>query len=171
MKINFPLTLLAIVSVGLNVPGFQWERAPCLLKIVNFFPKLRGNVTYTSTCFLGLGWYIDVDYSINFLNLVSGNISDLHITFPVTFVVKPVVYHPPLAIELPLFFKAPSKFANFLVLYWPVVISLLSNFILLVMCVFKNFCCFCFVKPNLVLHGTIDRFIFRGFLEGFKFPF
>jgi hypothetical protein len=43
------------------------------------------------------------------LDLVFSNITDLHITFPDTGMVKLDVYHPPLSIEMPLFVKTCSK--------------------------------------------------------------
>ena len=82
--------------------------------------------------------------------------------------VNPDVYYPHWPSNYPCSSKLIPKFANFLVLYWPVVISLLHNFMLLVMCVFKNFCGLCFARLNLALHGTIDLFIFRGSVKGFN---
>jgi hypothetical protein len=39
------------------------------------------------------------------LDLVFFYITDLHIAFPDTGIIKPAVYHPPLSIEMPLFLK------------------------------------------------------------------
>jgi hypothetical protein len=52
---------------------------------------------------------VDADHSRNTLDLVFSNITDLHITFPDTCMVKPDVYHPPLLIEMPFIVKTCFK--------------------------------------------------------------
>jgi hypothetical protein len=89
------MTNYCVILLGdFNVPSFDWKsglpRENC-----QFYSKLRGDAIYTSTCFLGVEQCVDADYSSNMLDLVFSNITDLHITFPNTGMVKPDVYHPP----------------------------------------------------------------------------
>ena len=66
------ITIVIILLADFNVPGSDWEsslpRENCQL-----YSKLRGDVIYTCTCFLGLGQCVDADYSSNMLDLVFSN--------------------------------------------------------------------------------------------------
>jgi hypothetical protein len=103
------MTNYRVILLGdFNIRGFDWESS-LPHENCQFYSKLRGDVIYTSTCFLRLGQHVDADYSSTMLDLVFYNITDLHITFPNTGVVKPDVYHPPLSIEMPFIVKTCSK--------------------------------------------------------------
>jgi hypothetical protein len=77
-------------------------KAACLVKIVSCILNL-GELLFTPPLvFLIWDSVCDADYSSNILDLVFSNITDFHITFPDTGMVKPDVYHPPLSTEIPL---------------------------------------------------------------------
>jgi hypothetical protein len=156
-----------------NVPGFDWERGlPC--EYCQFYSKLRGDAIHASTCFLGLGECVDADHSSNILDLVFSNITDLHITFPDTSMVKPDVYHPPLLIELPFIVKTCFKTnelsyfkyacGDYTLLYnilssydWSSVYS-------------KSSVDAAVASLNSAVHEAIDRSIPLGFVKGSNCP-
>ena len=117
---------------------------------------------------------VDADYSSNMFDLVFSNITDLHITFPDTGMVKPDVYHPPLSIEMPRFVKTCSKtsefsyfkyaFGDYTLLYhnlssydWSCVYS-------------KSSVDAAVASLNSPVHEAIDRSIPRGSVKGSSFP-
>jgi hypothetical protein len=91
-----------IILLGdFSAPGFNWESGAPLLKC-HYYSKLKGDGIYTSTYLLGLRQCVEAVDSLNMLDLVSANFSDLK-SVPADFgLVTPDIYHPPLSIDVSL---------------------------------------------------------------------
>jgi hypothetical protein len=81
-----------------NAPSFNWERGSPLPKC-HHYSKLKGDPIYTSTCLLGLRQCVEAVDSLNMLDLVFANFTDLKSLLADSGLVKPDTYHPPLNIN------------------------------------------------------------------------
>jgi hypothetical protein len=68
-----------------------------------------GDAIYTSTCLLDLRQRIDAVGSNSLIDLVFTNISELHINFIDSGIIKPDAYHPPFVIDASLPFDASTR--------------------------------------------------------------
>jgi hypothetical protein len=82
-----------------DAPGFNWETGAPLPKC-HYYSKLKGDAMYTSTCLLGLRQCVEAVDSINLLDLVFANFTDLKLVPVDSHLVTPDTYHPPLSIDV-----------------------------------------------------------------------
>jgi hypothetical protein len=82
-----------------NAPGFNWEIGAPLPKC-HYYSKLKGDAIYTSTCLLGLRQGVEAVDSINMLDLVFANFTDVKLVPADSGLVTPDTYHPPFSIDV-----------------------------------------------------------------------
>jgi hypothetical protein len=89
-----------IILLGdFNAPGFNWESGTPLSKC-HYYSKLKGDAIYTSTCLLGPRQCAEAIDSLNMLDLVFANFTDLKSVPAHSGLVTPDTYHPPLSIDV-----------------------------------------------------------------------
>jgi hypothetical protein len=90
----------SIILLGdFNAPGFNWESGTPLLKC-HYYSKLKGDAIYSSTYFLGLRQCVEAVDSLNLLELVFANFTDLKSVPAYSGFVTPDTYHLPLSIDV-----------------------------------------------------------------------
>jgi hypothetical protein len=108
------------------------------------------------------------------LDLVFSNITDIHINFPDTGMVKPDACHPPLSIEMPVIVKTCSKTSEFLYFKYAC-----GDYILFYQILFSYDWLCVYSEPsvdaavaslNPVVHEAIDGSIPQGSVTGSNFP-
>jgi hypothetical protein len=82
-----------------SAPGFNWE-TEALLSKCHYYSKLKGDVTYTSTLLLVLRQCVEAAGSINRLDLVFANFSDLKLVPAHSVLFTPVTYNPPFIVDV-----------------------------------------------------------------------
>jgi hypothetical protein len=91
---------MCIILLGdFSAPSFNWEIGAPLSKC-HYYSKLKEDAIYTSTCLLGLRQCVEAVDSINLLDLVFANFSDLKLVPVDSGLVTPDTYHPPLSIDV-----------------------------------------------------------------------
>jgi hypothetical protein len=80
-----------------NAPGFNWESGTPLPNS-HYYSKLKGDAIHTSTCLLGLRQCVEAVDTLNMLDLVFANFTDLKSVPADSGLVAPDKYHPPLNI-------------------------------------------------------------------------
>jgi hypothetical protein len=89
-----------IILLGdFNAPGSNWESGAPLTKC-HYYSKLKGDAKYTSTSLLGLRQCVEAGDSVNTLDLLFANFSNLKLVPADSGLVMPVTYHPPFSIGL-----------------------------------------------------------------------
>jgi hypothetical protein len=89
-----------IILLGdFNAPGFNWESRTPLLKC-HYYSKLKGDAIYTSTFLLQLRQCVEAVDSLNLLDIVFTNFTDLKSVPPDSGLVTPDTYHPSLNIDV-----------------------------------------------------------------------
>jgi hypothetical protein len=92
--LNYRVLLLGDFSV----PGFDWNSGLASLNC-HFYTKLKGDVTHSATCFLGLSQHNYSDSGSNLLDLVFSSFADLTVDHPANRLVQPDNFHPRFIID------------------------------------------------------------------------
>jgi hypothetical protein len=82
-----------ILTGDFNVPNYNWSYGTPLPD-AHYYSKIKENLFYATTCFLGLNQHKDTVPNCTLLDLVFTNITDLSVSISDFYMVSPDKYHP-----------------------------------------------------------------------------